>query len=66
MRDGSDYWQAGEAVSNSCLIIKHAKTAHSTDQSQKSTFSGQTAKGVFAEKHLGEFATQQTRWNGIK
>lgn len=66
MSDRSDYWQAGEAVSNSCLTKKHAKTAHGTDQSQKSTFTGQTAKGDFAEKHLGEFATLQTRWNRIK
>lgn len=74
-RDGSpwtmraDYQQAGAVFSNTCLtgpFIKHAKTTHNTDQNEKSVFTGQTAKLVYAERLWGESAVLQTWWDGIK
>lgn len=65
----ADYQQARAVFSNTCLtgpFIKHAKTTHNTDQNEKSVFTGQTAKLVYAERFLGESAVLQTWWDGIK
>lgn len=63
------YQQAGAVVSNACLtgpFINHVKTAHNTDQNEKSAFAGQTAKWVYAERLSGDSAMLQTWWDGIK